>query len=334
MDRDAHVWASARAVLPGLVVLVVLAVLARLLGDVLPVVSPLVVAVALGVVVANTLGTPERLEAGLEQHSLALETGIVLLGASIALDEVVGSGAVVLGLVVVTVGAGALFVDTVARRGFGLEREPAALLAAGSSICGVSAVVAVAGAIDADAEDVAYVAATVLLFDAVTLVVFPVLGQALGFSGQQFGVWAGLSMFSTGPVAAAGFAVSPAAGEWATLTKLVRNSLIGVVAVAYSLSFARGPGDAKTRAVWTRFPKFLVGFVAVAVVANAGLLSAGSVATLEWASEWLFLLAFVGLGFDIRLRAMRETGTAPIGVVLVHLLLVSVLTAVAVTLAF
>jgi uncharacterized integral membrane protein (TIGR00698 family) len=334
MGRNRGVGSQARRVAPGLAVLAAGAVAAKVLGDAAPVVSPLVVAVALGALASNAFGRPERFDPGLSQGSLALETGIVLLGASIALDEVARSGALLLALVVGTVLLGVVFVDTLARRGFGLGRKPAALLAAGSSICGVSAVVAVAGAVDADGEDITFAAATVLLFDAVTLVAFPIVGEALGLTSQQFGVWAGLSMFSTGPVAAAGFAFSPVAGEWATLTKLVRNSLIGVLAVAYSLSFARGAGDAETREVWTRFPKFLFGFAVVAAVANLGVLSAASLSALSTAADWLFLLAFVGLGFDIRLGEMRGTGIAPVGVVFVHLLVVSVATGLVVTAVF
>jgi uncharacterized membrane protein YadS len=197
----------------------------------------------------------------------------------------------------------------------------------------VSAVLAVAGSISADEADITYAAGTVLLFDAATLLVFPAVGVALGLSDPVFGVWAGLSLFSTGPAAAVGFAVSDAAGQWATVTKLVRNAFIGVLAVGYAVHHAAGAdGRPDARQVWYRFPKFLVGFLAVVVIANAGLLDAGARAGLSTVSDWLFTVAFVGLGMDLNPRRLRATGLAPIAAVLAQFLVVTGLAYLAVTL--
>lgn len=319
--------------LPGVALLATFAFAADRIAAVVPGVDALVLAVVAGAVVANLVGTPEWARAGVEKHGLLLETGIVLLGAQLAIDEVIASGPRIVALVLVTVSAGLLAVELLGRRVFDLPQRTSSLLAAGSSICGVSAVVAVAGAIDADSEEITYAAATVLLFDAVTLLTFPVVGGVLGLTSKEFGVWAGLSMFSTGPVAAAGFAHSAAAGRWATVTKITRNALIGLVAVGYSLRYARRESEpsAGLGRVWASFPKFLVGFLFVAVLANAELLSAPALASIDRVSDWLFALAFVGLGFDIRLGEMRETGATPVLVVCCYLAIVAASTFFAVT---
>ncbi|MFB6136625.1 MAG: YeiH family protein [Halobacteriaceae archaeon] len=320
-----------RARLPGLGVLVGVAVLAHLAGVALPGVSPLAVAIAAGALLGNVVGVPDWAAPGVSLHKLALETGIVLLGARLALDEVLVSGPVVAGLAVATVGVGLLSVETLSRTLLPLDRETGSVLAGGASVCGVSAAAAVAGGIEAAESKLAYVAGTILLFDAVTLVAFPAAGHALGLSQRAFGVWAGLSMFSTGPVAAAGVAYGSVAVRWATLTKLVRNACIGVVAVGYSLHYASGDdADRRLATVWSGFPKFLVGFLAVAAVANAGLLSVGGLSLLDRAGDWLFAVAFAGLGFDIRVAEMRSAGLRPVAVVFVHLLLVSALALAAV----
>lgn len=323
-----------RDLVPGIVLLVSGALLARAGAAAIPGGNALLLAVPLGAVVANTTGVPSWARPGIELHKLLLETGIVLLGVTLALGEVVQSGPVILLLVLGTVAAGICLVELLARSVFRLSGKTGSLLAAGSSICGVSAVAAVAGSIDAESEEITYVAATVLLFDALTLFLFPVVGRSLGLSGQEFGIWAGLAMFSTGPVTAAGFAHSAVAGQWATLTKLVRNSLIGVVAVGYSLAYTSGGKEASARNLWSRFPKFLIGFVFVAACANLGVLSASSVASLSSLSDWLFLLAFVGLGFDIRLDRMRSTGAKPVLLVLCYVVAISVTTLVLVTAIF
>ncbi|MFC5280025.1 YeiH family protein [Halorubrum rubrum] len=320
-----------RPYVPGSVLLGGGALFATLLGGAVPGVQPLVVAVAVGVVAANTVGTPAAAEPGVSLHKLALETGIVLLGAAIAIEELVAAGPTVVGLVVVAVAGGLLLSEAVARGLFRLEGTTPSLLAAGASVCGVSAVVAIGRVLEARGAALTFAAATVLLFDVITLVAFPLAGEWLGLTARQFGVWAGVSMFSTGPVAAAGFAHSPEAGQWATVTKLARNSLLGGVAVAYSVAYAaRSATDSEARELWAEFPKFLLGFLLVAAVANGGLLSPAAIESITAVSDALFLVAFVGLGLSIRARDLRAVGLAPVGVVLIHLIVVSALTLLAV----
>jgi uncharacterized membrane protein YadS len=314
--------------------------------------SALAFAVGGAALAANTVGVPDWARPGLDRHKLLLETGIVLLGAGLTIGQLARAGPRVVGLAVLGVAVGVGSVELLCRWA-GVRERAGALVAAGAGVCGVSAVVAVAGGIDADEADVAYAVGTVLLFDAVTLVAFPAAGALLGLDARTFGVWAGLSMFSTGPVAAAGFAHSAEAGRWATMTKLVRNALIGAVVVAYSLRYARrsvgtrdgaaadggstsvggsepadggstsgdGHGDGASRVsvreVWTRFPKFVVGFVAAAVLANTVL--PGATEPAGRAADVLFALAFAGLGFDIRLDAVRDAGLAPVAAVGAHL---------------
>ena len=324
---------DARPYVAGVGLLTAGALVAWLVGRAVPGLQPLVVAVVVGAAVSNTVGVPTTAEPGVGVHKLALETGIVLLGAAVAVDELVAAGPTVLGLVVGTVGFGLVLSEAVARLWFRLDGVAPSLLAAGASICGVSAVVAIGRVLDARGATLTFAAATVLLFDAITLVAFPIAGEWLGLSGRTFGVWAGLSMFSTGPVAAAGFAHSPEAGQWATVTKLARNALLGGVAIGYSTLYAaRSATDPEARRLWAEFPKFLIGFLLVAAVANAGILSPAALAAIGIAADGLFLVAFVGLGLSIRLRELETVGLAPVGVVLIHLLVVSGLTLAAVRL--
>ena len=316
--------------LPGLALLGVLGFVARTVGRFAPV-SPFVVAIAAGVVVTAVVDPPEWARPGIDRYKLLLEIGIVLLGAGLTLAQVLDTGPVVVGLAAGVVVIGVVIGESIGRVA-GLEPTTRSLLSAGASVCGVSAVLAVAGSIGADEADITYAAGTVLLFDAATLLVFPAVGVALGLPDPVFGVWAGLSLFSTGPAAAVGFAVSDVAGQWATVTKLVRNTFIGVLAVGYAVTHAAA-GDDRPQAteIWYRFPKFLVGFLTVVLIANAGLLDAGARASLGTVSDWLFTLAFVGLGMDLNPRRLRTTGIAPIATVLAQFLLVTGLGYLAVT---
>ncbi len=317
-------------VLPGLGVLVALGVVAREIGSVTPF-SPFVVAIVAGVAVAAAVDLPGWIRAGVDQYKLLLETGIVLLGAGLTVTQLVDTGPVVVVLAASVVLFGVVLGESIGRAA-GVEPTTRSLLSAGASVCGVSAVLAVAGSISADEADITYAAGTVLLFDAATLLVFPTVGVALGLPDPVYGVWAGLSLFSTGPAAAVGFAVSDVAGQWATVTKLVRNTFIGVLAVGYAVHHATAGGERpEAREVWYRFPKFLIGFLLVVLIANAGLLDAGARASLSTASDWLFTVAFVGLGMDLNPRRLRATGITPIAVVLTQFLIVTGLAYLAVT---
>ncbi|ELY76221.1 YeiH family protein [Natrinema pallidum] len=315
-----------RRLLPGIVALCLGAVLARWVARVVGV-NHLLVAIALGVVVSNAVGLPDDCDPGVATHKLWLGSGIVLMGASISTATVLEVGGPVFLVVLAVTGITLVVVELLARNVFGLTERLGTLLAAGASICGVSAVVAVAGAVRATEDQVAYAAATVLLFDAITIVVYPIVGDLLDLSGAVFGTWAGVSMFSTGPVVAVGFAYSDAAGQWATMTKLSRNALIGVVVLGYASYYAqRGDdGAASIRTLWAEFPKFVLGFLALAALSSLGVFSSAQQASIEHAYNWLFLLAFVGLGTEIRLADIKSTGLLPAVVVLLALLVGSLL---------
>jgi len=321
--------------LPGVGVLCLGALLARAVASVTGV-PALLVAIGLGAVLVNGPGVPDRYAPGVATHDLWLAGGIVLMGASLTLGTIREAGIVVLLVVVSVAGLTIGVVELLSRRGFGLDAKLGSLLAAGAGICGVSAVVAVGGAIRGREDQIAYAAATVLLFDAVTLVVYPIAGELLGLSDVVFGIWTGVSMFSTGPVVAVGVSYSEVAGQWATLTKLTRNALIGFVVIAYAAAYARTEADGRlsARTLYEEFPTFIFGFLALAVFASLSLFSPTQLAAIDTAYSWLLSVAFVGLGSEIQLHELRTTGLRPIVVVLVSLVLGSTLSLAVLTVAF
>lgn len=320
-----------KSVLPGLILLLTIGLCARIGATVFPAINHLLFAILIGFVIGNSYGIPEWAKSGVATQKLLLETGIVLMGASVPVDRIISGGITILMLVVATILLTIFSVEVLSRGLFDIHHKIRSLLAVGASICGVSAVIAVAGSINASERDIAYAAATVLFFDAVTLFLFPIIGQALGLSDVVFGIWTGLTMFSTGPVAAAGFAFSKTAGEWALLIKLTRNALIGIAAIGYALYYtSRGETEDSTetfldrwRYLWISFPKFVLGFLFVMFFVNIGNFDDKQMITLKHASNWLFLLAFSGLGLEIQLMEFKATGLKPILIVLMTLIMVS-----------
>jgi len=303
---------AVREAVPGIAALCVGAVLVRRLSSLVGV-NETLLAIGVGVFLTNTVGVPERLQSGVATHGRWLAAGIVLLGASLTIGAILEIGKIILLLVAVFVTGTVLVVELLGRHVAGLSDRLGSMLAAGAGVCGVSAVVAVGGAVRAREVDIAYAASVVLLLDAISLVVYPAVGSLLDLPATVFGVWAGVSMLSTGPVVAVGFAHSEVAGQWATMTKLARNALIGVVAVGYAGYYARrdAEGSASLRMIWETFPTFVLGFLAFVVVASVGLLSPTLLRSIGTAVDWLFLLAFLGLGTEIRFDQLRRTGATP-----------------------
>lgn len=311
-----------RRLLPGLFVLCLGVLLARAVASVTGL-NHLLGAIGLGFILANVVGIPDQFGPGVATHKLWLGAGIVLMGASLTLDTILEVGALVLVVVALVTATTLTIVELLSRNVFGLDDRLGSLLAAGASICGVSAVIAVAGAIRARENQIVYAAATVLLFDAITIIIYPLIGEVLDLSDGVFGIWAGVSMFSTGPVVAVGFNYSETAGQWATITKLSRNALIGAVVVAYASYYAGEDKRASLGTLWNEFPKFVLGFLALMLLASTGVLSSDQHQLIERAYDWLFLLAFVGLGTEIRLADLRNTGPTPLLLILTTLVLVS-----------
>jgi len=336
--QDGSLLSNLKRYLPGMLLLLICAELAWVVGPAVPVLNRLLVGILIGVILSNFIGIPEWASDGLESHKVWLGSAIVLMGASLTVSTVVESGFYVLLLVLLSTSFTVLFVEAFARYFCSIDQKLGSLLAAGSSICGVSAVVAIAGSIRAREEHIAYAAGTILLFDAITLVVYPAVGNLLSLPDRLFGIWAGISMFSTGPVVAVGFTYSETAGKWATLTKLTRNTLIGVLAVGYAVYYTHNRlsesdqvDGVDIRELWTRFPKFVVGFLCFMVLSSADLFTVEQLRTVEHAYNWLFLVAFVGLGTELRLSELRRAGVRPVLIVLSTWLILSLLSLAAIS---
>src|SRR6266403_1789505 len=199
-------------------------------------------AILIGLVISNTVGVAEIFRPGVATYDFWLKAGIVLLGARFLLGDVLKLGSVSLGLVVIELGV-AIAIMTLLGRWFKLKPKLTSLLAVGSSICGVSAIIAAKGAIEADDDDAAI--AAILALGAFGLFAYPAIGHFLHMSDHAFGVWAGLAVDNTAEAAAAGAIYSDAAGKVAVLTKATRNAMIGFVVLAYAVYWA-SKGQAKT----------------------------------------------------------------------------------------
>jgi uncharacterized membrane protein YadS len=303
--------------------------------------EPPLLALFVGLVVANVFGVPERLAGGL-RGELFVKVGIVLLGATVPLSLIALSGPVALlqASIVSLVTFGVIFAVAVK---MGLDRPFAATLGVGGAVCGVSAAIAVAGAVGAKKEQTAITITTVVLWAIAMIFVLPFVARGLHLPTGVAGAWIGTSEFAD----AAGIAAAQTYGGFAggahgiagtpdqavqafTLVKVVgRDVWIGIWAVVLAI-VATTRWERKTagnapdaREIWRRFPKFVLGFFltsAIVTAATAGLSLAeyttvatpGFIAPVKDLRTWCFIFCFLSIGLTTRFRALAATGWTPL----------------------
>jgi len=312
--------------LPGIVLLLLIGYLGKLTEQsiaaygrahqvTLPNIEYVLWAIVFGLIVSNTIGVPSICEAGVETYEFWLKAGIVLLGVRFVLGEVLRLGGLSLVAVVLEL-AISIVVMTALGRVFKLPPKLTSLLSIGASICGVSAIIAAKGAIDADDEDASYAIAAILALGAVSLFLFPVIGHALGMSDASYGLWVGLAVDNTAEATAAGALYSDAAGKFAVLAKTARNATIGFVVLGYALYWVRRGGAAgvanKAAFLWQKFPKFVLGFLLISGLATAGFFTRAQSTDLANLSRWAFLFTFAGVGLRTNVRALARQGWRPL----------------------
>ncbi len=295
-------------------------------------VSDAMIAILLGLLLRNAFTLPASIRAGCRHIVKRLvPLTIVLMGAGLDLNALLGVGARVLGIIVVclvfAVAAGYAF-----GRWMGLSEKAALLLGAGTGICGNSAIVAVAPLVDAEDNDVLLSIGTVNFFGLVAMLALPILGRALSMGGEMFGVWCGTSIHAVPQVVAAGFALDPHAGAVATLVKLVRVTMLAPLVFVLALIHTRriGAAAASQDGFVVRYarlvPWFVWGFVVMAALNTLGWIptlqfperelfksilapsTTSLVDLMTTAGKVILTLAMAAIGLDVSIRDLTGVG--------------------------
>ena len=341
MERRAvNPAAQAARLIPGILLLAVIGLAAKWIEQslngytkahhiVFPNIEYVLWAIVIGLIIGNLVKLPAIFQAGIDTYEFWLKAGIVLLGSRFVLADILKLGGISLLLVFIEIG-GSLLLMTALGRAFGLRPKLINLLAIGSAVCGVSAIIAAKGAIDADDEDASFAIAAILALGAISLIVFPLVGHAIHLSDHGYGLWAGLAVDNTAEATAAGALFSDAAGKVAVLTKTCRNAMIGFVVLGYAIYWAsKGQAAAignKAAFLWQKFPKFVLGFLVISAAVSLGFFDKGQVASLANLSRWAFLLSFAGVGLRTNFRVLSKQGLKPLGVGVLGEVLIAVMT--------
>ena len=300
--------------------------------------EPPLVALVLGLVIANVIGLPRWLDAGFRVE-FYIKTGIILLGATLPFTLIIWAGPVAILQASIVSIASFLVIYWVGLR-LGLDRRLAATLGAGGAVCGVSASIAIAGAVGAKKDDAPIAITLVILWAIVMIFVLPVIARLLELPSGVGGAWIGTSEFAD----AAGIAAAQAYGGFAghgisgtpdqslfafTLMKVVgRDVWIGIWAfilaiVATTRWEQRELGrKANAEEIWWRFPKFVIGFLVASLLitrASAGytlvdynkIVVPNLVAPIKDLRSWAFIFCFLSIGLTTRFRDLAGASRKP-----------------------
>jgi uncharacterized integral membrane protein (TIGR00698 family) len=287
-----------------------------------PYVEALVIAILFGIAIRSVWQPGEIWHAGISfSAKTLLEIAVVLLGASISLGAIVASGPALLSGIVATVAA-ALAASYATSRALGLPRRVSILIACGNSICGNSAIAAVAPVIGADSDDVASSIAFTAILGVVVVLGLPLFIPLLALTETQYGVLAGLTVYAVPQVLAATVPISAVSAQLGTLVKLVRVLMLGPVVVLLSLFRTRlgVAGPAPRPGLLYLVPWFIIGFLVFATARSLGLIPNPLLGPIMTSAKVLTVISMAALGLGVDLRVMGRVGGRVTVAVIVSLL--------------
>lgn len=324
--------------LPGVALSLGIAALACFLESLLPIhlIGAAVIAMFIGMILNYFLRNTKIFNSGIKFTSKKiLKLAIILLGLSLNITTILQVGRmslVVMLFTLFTCFGGGYFIG----RALGLNWKLSNLISAGTGICGGSAIAAIAPTIEADDNDVAYAMSATFLFDMAMILLFPIMGRAIGMSDQAFGIWAGTAVNDTSSVVATGYAFSEVAGDFATMVKLTRTLAIIPTVLTFSLIQLRikrkealalsldGKGLKSGFKLTKIFPWFILGFLAMSIVASVFTIPAVVVSEIKWVSKFLMVGALAAIGLNTSFAKLKKSGIRP----MIHGFIISALVVV------
>ncbi|MFH5774835.1 YeiH family protein [Paracoccus sp. NGMCC 1.201697] len=313
--QTAQTGSTAGRILPGLGLAALIAAAAFGLRSVIGIdaLSPLILSILIGMAFHNLIGTPAIAKPGVTFClRRVLRAGIVLLGLQLTIQQVGAVGGIGLAAIAVTLVCTFLFTTWLGRV-LGVDRGLTQLIAAGSSICGASAVVATNTVTRARDEDVAYAVACVTVFGSLSMVLMPLIGQVLHLGPRAFGLWTGASIHEVAQVIAAAYARGQEAGEFGTIAKLTRVMMLAPMVLALGAAAARRArrqGGTAGHAA-PPMPWFVLGFIVMVALASTGWMPAATAPYTTAITQFLLATALAAMGLETDIRKLAAAGLRP-----------------------
>jgi uncharacterized integral membrane protein (TIGR00698 family) len=296
--------------LPGLLVVLGLSIIAAILGNLFPLVGAAVFGILLGIFLNSVFKVPALCDQGIAfSAKKILQFSIILLGGTLSIGQILKIGGTSFSVLIFTLTAAYVTAYFVGKK-LGVPQNLIRLIGSGTAICGGSAIAAVSSVVQADEHDVAYAISTIFLFNILAVLLFPAIGHLLHLSNYGFGLFAGTAINDTSSVVAAGYTYSNIAGDYATIVKLTRTTLIIPICIGYMIAMLRAHHKASVNVVKI-FPWFLLGFLSLAGINSLGGIPAQLIPTIKESAKFMIVMALVAIGLKTNIRKMIATGPRP-----------------------
>lgn len=274
--------------------------------------SPMILAILIGMVFHNVIGTPQIARDGVRFClRRILRAAIVLLGLQLTAAQIAEVGGVGIAIIAATLLATFVFTSWLGRM-LGIDRKLAQLIAAGTSVCGASAIIATNTVTRANDEDVAYAVACVTVFGSISMFLYPLVPGLLHLDPHVYGLWTGASIHEIAQVVAAAFQNGQAAGEFGTIAKLSRVMMLAPLVMALGWLAARGQSGRTDGKAAAPFPWFVLGFIAMIALNSLIPIPAAIKSGLVTLTVFLLSLALAAMGLETDIAKLRARGLRPL----------------------
>lgn len=311
-----------KKIFPGLLFTLLLGAFSMIISNIIPgdLLGSSVLALLLGMIFNPIIKKFSFLSDGIQFTSKRiLKIGIILMGVTLSFSQILTVGKYALGLMCFTLftafGGGYIL-----GRLFKVNWKLSSMLSASTAICGGTAVATLGPAIEAEDRDIAYAISATFLFDLLTVIIFPWLGNLMGLTDTSYGLWVGTAVNDTSSVVAAGYGFSEAAGSFAVIVKLTRTLFIVPIVLIFSIIHARkkvklGQEQATIQMEKPKliniFPWFILMFIAVVAIKSTGLIPKPAVTSISMLSKLFMVMALGAIGLKTSLNEVKGVGWKP-----------------------
>lgn len=301
---------------PGIVLSAGIAAVAHVVSAIIPsgILGGTLIALLLGMLLNPFIARTDGYDSGVNWTAKkVLRAGIIMAGITLSFSQVIEAGKYALVLMMFTL-ATAFGVGYICKKVFKINWKLASLLSISTAICGGTAVATLGPTIHAKNRDIAYAISATFIFDMITVIAFPWIGQMLGLSDTAYGLWIGTAVNDTSSVVAAGYAFSEAAGVLATIVKLTRTLFIVPIVLIFSWIYAKkeSPSQSAEKVnIRKIFPWFILGFLTVVGIRSTGLLPDSTITIISFLSKFFLSMALAAIGLKTSFKEIAGVGIKP-----------------------
>jgi uncharacterized integral membrane protein (TIGR00698 family) len=305
-----------RNLTPGILLATFIASIAYFLGNLLPLIGGPIFSILMGLIISSLWNKPSIINEGLKFSSKKiLQLSIIGLGAGLNLKQIIDVGISSMSIMIFTLLA-AFFSAFLFGHLLKIPLKLTSLIGMGTAICGGSAIAALSPIIDAKDEDITYSISTIFIFNIFAVLLFPFIGHILNMSDLTFGTFAGTAINDTSSVVAASYSYSSIAGDYATIVKLTRTTMIVPISIIFALvMYFLNKKDKNIEKINYNFvkvfPWFIMWFLLISLINTRGLINSNLSITIVSISKFFILVALAAIGLNSDMNILKKTGFKP-----------------------